>query len=1327
MAARGSAHAQHAPPPRVSPPAAAAAAAAMPPPPVLLLPPPPGDAPALRVLIAARFSGDPPPALQRVAPGTPAPPGTPPQPLPLLRAPGGPAGPGAAALLLSPPRLRGRDPREAALVRQWVAFAEGDLGTAAAIAMGGPKQARARGLQELLRALGALESHLSSGRSFLVGDGVTLADVTVVCALLGPFTQVLDAPSRAPFPGVSRWFLSCARLPQFRAELGDLELCGGGGGAPEGTPGTPKETPEPPPGGVPGGVPAAPPGPAKSAAQLKKEAKKREKMEKFQQKQEKNRQLQAQAKAKPSRARRELQGLRYETPTPPGCKKDVGGPLPESYSPGYVEAAWYSWWEQEGFFRPEWGRSLDAPNPRGVFVMCLPPPNVTGTLHLGHALTVAIQDTLTRWHRMRGLTTLWAPGCDHAGIATQVVVERRLLRSRGLTRHQLGREAFLGEVWRWKDEKGDRIYQQLRRLGASMDWERACFTMDPKMSRAVTEAFVRLHEQGLIYRSRRIVHWSCALRSAISDIEVEKKELGGRTLLRVPGYEEPVEFGVLVAFAYPLEGGAGEGEEPPEVVVATTRLETMLGDEAVAVHPEDPRYQHLRGRSVRHPITGRVLPILHDAFVDPQFGTGAVKITPAHDAVDFEVGQRHGLGVATVIGEDGAMVNVPAPFLGMPRFQARRALLETLKERGLFRGVTENPMVVPICSRSKDVLEPRAVPQWFVRCQGLAGAAAAAVRRGDLRLHPPGHARTWFTWMDNIRDWCISRQLWWGHRIPAYFVTIDDPQVPPGQDEDERFWVSGRSPDEARAKAAAAFGVSPELVRLRQDEDVLDTWFSSGLFPFSIFGWPEQTPDLERFYPGSLLETGHDILFFWVARMVMLGLALTGKLPFREVYLHAIVRDAHGRKMSKSLGNVIDPLDVITGVTLQELHQQLESSNLDPAELERAREGQKRDFPEGIPECGTDALRFALCAYTAQGRDINLDVGRVLGYRHFCNKVWNGARFVLRALGPGYRPPPDTECPRWSLAERWVRSRLSRAVRGCGAALGAFDFPGATTAVHGFWLYELCDVYLECVKPVLARASPAQPGGEGPREEGEGPHEEGEGHDEEEEEEERGDPEAARATLLTCLEAGLRLLAPFMPFLAEELWQRLPHAPPAPPSVSLAPFPEPEQFCWQDEEAEATMEFVLSIVRALRSLRAAHGLTRQRPQCFLQTPDPSWGSRARRCRGLLRALGGVGSVQLLGGGQEPPQGCAVAVASERCTVHLLLQGVVDPPSELARLGGRRLELGRALERLRERRGGPGYAQKVPAQVQESDEAKLSQLESELRNVLEAEELMRKML
>uniref|UniRef100_A0A672U519 valine--tRNA ligase n=1 Tax=Strigops habroptila TaxID=2489341 RepID=A0A672U519_STRHB len=760
----------------------------------------------------------------------------------------------------------------------------------------------------------------------------------------------------------------------------------------------------------------------------------------------------------PRRQRRPPGVVTYDLETPPGQKKDVSVPLPPSYSPRYVEAAWYSWWEREGFFKPEYGRGrVSAPNPRGVFMMCVPPPNVTGALHLGHALTSAIQDSLARWQRMRGLTTLWSPGCDHAGIATQVVVERRLWRTRRLTRHQLGRERFLQEVWAWKHEKGDRIYQQLRQLGASMDWDRACFTMDPKMSRAVCEAFVRLHEQGLIYRSTRMVHWSCALRSAISDIEVEKRELPGRTLLRVPGYEEPVEFGVLVAFAYPLEGG----EEGQEVVVATTRLETMLGDVAVAVHPEDPRYTHLRGRSVLHPFTGQRLPVLHDPFVDPQFGTGAVKVTPGHDATDLDVGQRHGLPCPCVLDDEGRLCGVPPPFLGMPRFRARAAVMEALKERGLFRGVTENPMVVPICSRSGDVLEPVQRPQWFLRCSALAAAAAGVVRGGELRLRPPAHTRTWLQWMDNIRDWCISRQLWWGHRIPAYFVTIDDPSVPPGKDGDGKFWVSGRTEDEARAKAAKRFRVPPEKVTLRQDEDVLDTWFSSGLFPFSIFGWPEPSEDLDVFYPGTLLETGHDILFFWVARMVMLGLALTGRLPFREVYLHAIVRDAHGRKMSKSLGNVIDPLDVIHGISLQGLHEQLENSNLEPAELERAREGQKRDFPNGIPECGTDALRFALCAYTAQGRDINLDVMRVLGYRHFCNKVWNGARFVLQALGGGYRPPPDHQVRgRPGLADRWVRSRLSRAVGAVGAAMEEFDFPGATTAVHRFWLYELCDVYL---------------------------------------------------------------------------------------------------------------------------------------------------------------------------------------------------------------------------------------------------------------------------
>uniref|UniRef100_A0A8C3T9W7 valine--tRNA ligase n=1 Tax=Chelydra serpentina TaxID=8475 RepID=A0A8C3T9W7_CHESE len=828
----------------------------------------------------------------------------------------------------------------------------------------------------------------------------------------------------------------------------------------------------------------------------------------------------SQKKAKAEKKEKKDPGvLTYDAPTRPGEKKDVTGPMPDAYSPQYVEAAWYPWWESQGFFKPEYGRQrVSERNPEGLFMMCIPPPNVTGSLHLGHALTNAIQDALTRWHRMRGETTLWNPGCDHAGIATQVVVEKKLWRERGQTRHDVGREAFVREVWKWKNEKGDRIYHQLKKLGSSMDWDRACFTMDPKLSYAVQEAFVRLHEEGVIYRSKRLVNWSCTLHSAISDIEVDKKELPGRTLLPVPGYKDKVEFGVLVSFAYKLE------DSDEEVVVATTRVETMLGDTAVAVHPQDPRYQHLHGKHVLHPFTGRRLPIVCDDFVDMGFGTGAVKITPAHDHNDYEVGQRHGLDCVTIIDDSGCLINVPPPFLGMKRFEARGAVLEALKHKGLFKEVKDNPMVVPVCSRSKDVVEPLLKPQWYVRCEGLARGAADAVRRGDLRILPHFHCKTWFQWMDNIRDWCISRQLWWGHRIPAYFVTVDDSSVPPGEDTDGRYWVSGRSEEEAKDKAAKAFGVTPDKISLRQDEDVLDTWFSSGLFPFSIFGWPNASEDLQVFYPGTLLETGHDILFFWVARMVMLGLKLTGRLPFREVYLHAVVRDAHGRKMSKSLGNVIDPLDVISGITLEGLHAQLLESNLEPAEVERARQGQKSDYPAGIPECGTDALRFALCAYTTQGRDINLDVNRILGYRHFCNKLWNATKFAIRALGPGFKPPAPADGAE-SPIDRWILSRLSLAVELSDAALRAYDFPAATTAAYGFWLYELCDVYLECLKPVLAEgAAPAVA--------------------------------AARCTLYTCLDAGLRLLAPFMPFVSEELFQRLPRrAPHAPPSICVTPYP----------------------------------------------------------------------------------------------------------------------------------------------------------------------------
>uniref|UniRef100_A0A8C6VJ20 valine--tRNA ligase n=1 Tax=Naja naja TaxID=35670 RepID=A0A8C6VJ20_NAJNA len=775
---------------------------------------------------------------------------------------------------------------------------------------------------------------------------------------------------------------------------------------------------------------------------------------------------------------------------------DVTGPMPDSYSPQYVEAAWYSWWESQGFFKPEYG-----PNPKGIFMMCIPPPNVTGSLHLGHALTNSIQDSLTRWHRMRGETTLWNPGCDHAGIATQVVVEKKLWKEQGKTRHDLGREPFIEEVWKWKNEKGDRIYHQLKKLGSSMDWDRACFTMDPKLSYAVQEAFIQLHEKGIIYRSKRLVNWSCTLNSAISDIEVDKKELTGRTLLPVPGYKEKIEFGVLVSFAYKIE------DSDEEVVVATTRIETMLGDTAVAVHPKDPRYQHLHGRKVQHPFTGRLLPIVCDDFVDMEFGTGAVKITPAHDQNDYEVGLRHGLEPFSAFRHN-YFTFICFFFQGMKRFEARQAVLQALKDKNLFKEVKDNPMVVPVCSRSKDIVEPLLKPQWYVRCDTMGQAAAEAVRRGDLRIVPDFHLKTWFTWMDNIRDWCISRQLWWGHRIPAYFVTIDDPSVPAGEDVDGKYWVSGRSKEEAKEKAAKAFNISPDKISLQQDEDVLDTWFSSGLFPFSIFGWPNSGEDLQVFYPGTLLETGHDILFFWVARMVMLGLTLTGKLPFREV------RNEH----------LFLPGCVMTRGMAQ-------SKNLQDQTCTLVLALQKSDYPNGIPECGTDALRFALCAYTTQGRDINLDVNRILGYRYFCNKLWNATRFAIRGLGEGFQPPPSPELSgSESLVDLWILSRLSHAVELCDMGFQAYDFCGITTAVYNFWLYELCDVYLECLKPVFAGSDQAA-------------------------------IQTAQNVLYTCLDAGLRLLSPFMPFVTEELFQRLPRRSPSsdPPSICVTPYPTTEQ------------------------------------------------------------------------------------------------------------------------------------------------------------------------
>jgi len=992
-----------------------------------------------------------------------------------------------------------------------------------------------------------------------------------------------------------------------------------------------------------------------------------------------------------------------------------------------VEAATYAWWEACGYFQPDAaaqagtlpsGADDGAGGPPGApFTMVIPPPNVTGSLHLGHALMASIEDAIVRWHRMCGRRTLWVPGTDHAGIATQTVVEKQLAREKGLTRHEVGRSAFVDSVHAWVDKYGNTICSQLRRLGASPDWSRQAFTMDARCSRAVLEAFLRLHASGLVYRDHRLVNWSTRLKTAISDIEVEYIDVPAFHKLRVPGYDAPVEFGVLTSFAYPLEGaaggggggegGVGAGAGASEIVVATTRPETMLGDTAVAVHPDDPRYAHLVGSHVLHPLSGRRIPIIADAeLVDPEFGTGAVKITPAHDPNDFATGKRHGLEFMSVFDDEGRVSPAAGGdrFGGLPRFAAREAVVDWLKEAGLFRGVAGNPMRLGLCSRSGDVVEPVLKPQWWVSCGGMAAKAGDAVRDGTIRVVPPEAAATWHRWLDNIRDWCVSRQLWWGHRIPAYYVTLasDAPGAvgPPGSPtEDTARWVVAPDEGAARAAAAARFpDAAPADITVHQDEDVLDTWFSSGLFPFSVFGWPDSdnSADLADFDPTSLLETGHDILFFWVARMVMMGLELTGQAPFHTIYLHTMVRDAHGRKMSKSLGNVVDPLHVIEGITLAGLHDTLEGTNLDPREVVVARSGQQADFPDGIEECGADALRLALVSYTTQARDINLDIQRVVTYRHWCNKLWNAIRFAVLNLDGGggeasFKPDPAAVAPGAAaaglpLACRWLLSRLDAAAAAASEGFAAYEFAAAANALYVFWQNEVCDVFIELVKPAVARA------GEDP-----------------------ATAAAFRQALWTALDAGLRLLHPLMPFVTEELWQRLPRggAAPEPASIMVAPYPTPSGRA--DPAAEAAMASILTTVSAARSLRAGYGLVpRQQPPLYVLPAEAGAGAPFCAAKGgpYLAALAPAESVSVLDPGSAPPAGCGLAVVDDRLSVAIALAGVLDPAKELAKLQARAAAAGGVADKLRAARAARGYATKTPAEVQEADAEKLAKAEAE---------------
>lgn len=616
--------------------------------------------------------------------------------------------------------------------------------------------------------------------------------------------------------------------------------------------------------------------------------------------------------------------------TPSGDKK-ILGVFPPTYQPVYVESAWQAWWEKCGFYSPDVTKALNSPY-ENKFVMVIPPPNVTGSLHLGHALTSAIEDTITRYNRMKGKVTLWVPGTDHAGIATQSVVEKRLKKEFNLTRRDLGREEFVNRVWEWKTTYGGKICNQIRCLGSSVDWSREAFTMDEKLSKAVIEAFVRFHEDGLLYRDKRLINWSCALQSAISDIEVDHVDLEAIEYFPVPNHKlrPTYEFGTLTSFAYKVDGS------DEEIVVATTRLETMLGDTGVAVHPNDPRYTHLHGKFVVHPFVDRKIPIIcDDILVDMTFGTGAVKITPAHDHNDYACGKRHNLDFITILTEDGKISGNCGKYSGMMRYDARYEMESELKSLGLFRGKVPNKMRLGKCSRSGDIIEPMLSPQWYVNCTSMAARAVDAVRNGELKILPEMHEATWYRWLENIRDWCVSRQLWWGHRIPAYFVRLaGEERVDRNDDTHNNRWIVARTEADALQQAAVKFNVAPSAITLEQDEDVLDTWFSSGLFPWSVFGWPDNTVDFKAFYPTHLLETGLDILFFWVARMVMMGLQLTDTLPFRQVYLHPMVRDKNGRKMSKSLGNVIDPLEVINGCALTDLLKKIDEGNLPAKEVQ---------------------------------------------------------------------------------------------------------------------------------------------------------------------------------------------------------------------------------------------------------------------------------------------------------------------------------------------------------------------------------------------------------
>jgi len=912
--------------------------------------------------------------------------------------------------------------------------------------------------------------------------------------------------------------------------------------------------------------------------------------------------------------------------------------MDKTYDPHAIEQRWYETWESRGWFAP---RGEGRP-----YCIMIPPPNVTGSLHMGHAFQDTIMDALIRYHRMQGDNTLWQPGTDHAGIATQMVVERQL-EAEGLTRHDLGREKFIERVWKWKAESGGTITRQLRRMGASLDWSRERFTMDEGLSAAVREVFVKLYEEGLIYRGKRLVNWDPVLHTAVSDLEVVSEE----------------ESGHLWHMRYPLADGSGH------LVVATTRPETLLGDTAVAVHPDDQRYRDLVGRTVKLPLADREIPIIADEYVDPEFGTGVVKITPAHDFNDYAVGQRHNLPMINVFTVDAAMNDqVPEKYRGLDRYEARDVIVHDLQELGLLEKVEDHRLMVPRGDRSGAVIEPFLTDQWFVRAEPLAKPAIEAVETGRIRFVPDNWKNTYFEWMRNIQDWCISRQIWWGHRIPAWY------------DEAGNVYV-GRSEEEVRERHG--LGDTP----LRQDEDVLDTWFSSALWPFSTLGWPEQTPELKTFYPTSVLVTGFDIIFFWVARMIMMGLKFMDDVPFREVYIHGLVRDAHGQKMSKSKGNVLDPIDLIDGIDLESLIRKRTSGLMQPQMAKKIEQQTRKDFPNGIPAFGTDALRFTFAALASTGRDINFDLGRIEGYRNFCNKIWNAARYVLMNT-EGRDCGIDGGDMQFSVADHWIRSRLAQATARVREAIDGYRLDLAAQAIYEFTWNQYCDWYLELSKSVLN--------------------------------DEAASPEAQRGTrhtLITVLESLLRLAHPLMPFITEEIWQRVaPLAGRGGETIMLAPYPEADESQINDA-AIAEMEWVMEFILGVRKIRSGMNIDPRKKLPVIVDPGSEEDRKIlERNRQYLINLGRVASIEVLADDGEAPESATALVGKTKLLIPMA--GLIDKEAELARLKKELDKHCAEWERVEKKLANPNFVEKAPEAVVAKEKEKLERLTATIRELKE---------